>query len=449
MTDGTPFCWPHSAEPVASARRRVLMMTYFFPPSESVGAHRPEELYKRLPEFGWEPIAVVPEREGSPGGVVQTPDGSWMRKVESAPAGSPLLQARKGAGRLGSLMRIGKQLLRLLPPWHDEYAGWSYRAIARAIQEGRRRRVDVVWATCNPFTLAPSALHVARALGVPCVVDLRDAFPAYLHFPPGTNHWFFRAMREVEAVTVVAPCCATPELLAVRDDRPINLILSGAWQNERIPAQPCAQFRIIHAGSLYGGRRNPRALLQALALLAAEIPGFTTDARVRFIGRDAECVRGIPGYAEAAEMVEILGQTPYRQVVEMTSESSVLLIINGEGYEVDDPLPGKLFDYLPFDAPILAFGGAGGILAAALDWSGCGQWAGSVEAIAGFLRDCYAAWKTTGRVRAPRAPEALDYFSARRTAAEMAEVLNATVEDRPPSCNPGPPWAGAPPPPPQ
>jgi len=440
MMADSPFCWPQSAQP-AAVTRRVLMLSYFFPPSESVGAHRPAELYGRLPEFGWEPVAIVPEREGSPPGVIQTPDGSWMRRIEEAPAGSPLLQMRKGAGRLGSLVRVGKRLLRLFPPWHDEYAGWSYRVVGCAIEEGRRRKVDLVWATCNPFSLAPAALRVARALGVPCVIDLRDALPEYLHFPSGANHWFYRAMRGVDAVTAVAPCCATPELLVVRAGRPVSLILSGAWQAERIPAQPCPHFRLIHAGSLYGGRRNPEALLRALAMLAAEIPTFSADARVRFVGRDAPLMEGIPGYAEAAEMVEIFGQIPYRRVVEMTAESSVLLIINGDGYEVDDPLPGKFYDYLPFDAPILAFGGAGGILADALDWSGCGQWTGSVDAIVDFLHDCYTAWKTAGRVRAPRAPAALAYFSARRTAAETAEVLNATVEKREPACHPGPPWA--------
>lgn len=439
-------CYPVSA-PLAAPRRKVLMLAYYFPPHEAVGSHRPEELYRRLPEFGWETILITAEREGTPPGVIQTPDRSWMRKVEEAErsgfSGNPLLQpaVRRGKGRLKPLIAAAKGLLRLFPPWHDEYTGWSYRIADRAIEEGRRQRVDLVWATCNPFTLAPAALNIARALGVPCVIDLRDALPSYLSFPRGTGHWFYRALRRVDAVVSVAPCCLTPETLAVRGDRPIYQVISGAWRTERVPARKSDVFRIIHAGMLYRGQRRPEMLFQALAALAREFPEFHTDARLRFVGGETALIAQAPGYDEVAEMCELLPTTPYREVVEMMAESSVLLIINGDSYELLDPLPGKFYDYLPFEAPVLAYGGAGGALAEILAWSGSGQWMDSVAEITAFLRKYYLAWKADGVVRLPRDPAALDYLSARRMAAENAELFNALVEGRAPACRPKPPWA--------
>ena len=118
------------------------MLAYFFPPSEQVAAHRPVGLWRRLAEFGWEPVVLTAEREGTPPGVLQTPDGSWMRRVEEAQrqgvADNPLLhpRLRRGTGRLAPLIRAAKNFLRLFPSWHDEYTGWSYRLIDPAIAAG-------------------------------------------------------------------------------------------------------------------------------------------------------------------------------------------------------------------------------------------------------------------------------------------------------------------------
>ena len=164
---------------------------------------------------------------------------------------------------------------------------------------------------------------------------------------------------------------------------------------------------------------------------------------MRFVGSDAQAVCDIPGYDRVAEMVEVLPGTPYRQVVEMMAEASILLIINGEGFELEDAMPAKFFDYLPFTAPILSVGGVGGVQARVFAWSQSGTWAPSVAAIVDFIRQQYLLWKDTGQVRAPRNPAALEYFTQRRVAAECAEVFNAVVEARPVACHTHPPWENA------
>ncbi|MHB9109995.1 MAG: glycosyltransferase family protein [Armatimonadota bacterium] len=425
------------------------MLAYFFPPSEAVAAHRPAGLYRHLAAYGWEPIFITAEREGTPPGIIQTPDGSWMRRVEEARqrgfAGNPLLkpELRRGTGRLRPLIGAAKGLLRLFPPWHDEYTGWSYRLIARAIEEGRQRGVDLVWATCNPFTLAPAALQIARALKVPCIVDLRDALPEYLAIPRGTRHWFYRAMRQVDAVTVSAPSNANPELLSIRARQPIYHILSGSWLPGPVPASASPQFRLLHAGLLYGGKRNPAPLLRACAQLAREVPDFRRDARICFMGRDAACVTAIPEYGEVAEMCELPGPRPAAELQPMLAESSVLLIINGEEFELSDTVPAKLYELLAFDAPILSIGGAGGIQADLLAWCGCGRWTNAPAEIVDFLRAGYLRWKAEGLLTAPRNRAATAYLTQARMAAETAGVFSAVVEGRPVPCHPRPPWQGA------
>lgn len=423
------------------------MLAYYYPPSTAVAIHRPEGLCRHLPAFGWTPVMITPERAGSPAEVIQTPDRSFMRVLEeqrqrNQSAGMPVEPNWRQHQRWHTaFVQSVKRCVRQLPPWHDEYTGWSFRAINRAVAEGRQRKVDLVWATCNPFSLAPAALRIARALGVPCVVDLRDTLPSYLYLDYGAGHWFFQAMQHVDAVTLSAPSNAHPLLHAVYAGRPMYHILSGSWLAGAVPLARSTHFRLVHAGSLYGGQRNPQALLRACAELSDELPTFRRDARLCFIGPDADAVRQFPEYAQVGEICElVVGQSPAQQVQARLAEASVLLIINGGETELCDTVPAKLYELLCFDAPILSLGGVGGMHAELLRWCGCGRWTNDAAAMRDAIREWYLRWQVDGTVCAPRNPEATAYLTQARMAGEFAEVFSAVVEQRPVACRPAPPW---------
>jgi len=212
------------------------------------------------------------------------------------------------------------------------------------------------------------------------------------------------------------------------------------WQADPVPAQPSDRFTILHAGMLYGGERDPGPLLRAAAQLAAESDDFRAYARIHLLGADSAAVRQHPDYPSVAELCDLSGHTPYREVRALMATASVLLILMGEEWYLRDAVPAKLYDYLPFEAPILAIGGAQGVLAHLLKWSGAGSWATTPEAIADILRAHFQRWQADGVIRAHRRPEALDYLTQRRMAAEFAEVFNATVEHRPIACHSTAPW---------
>ncbi|HEY3417760.1 MAG TPA: hypothetical protein VGM23_12825, partial [Armatimonadota bacterium] len=169
-------------------------------------------------------------------------------------------------------------------------------------------------------------------------------------------------------------------------------------------------------------------------------PEFQQDCRLRVVGEDSHFLPLHPDYRAIEPLCELLPPAPYGQVVEMMAESSVLLIFNLPATTYDDPIPGKFFDYLMFEAPVLAVAGTRGIIGDVLAWTGCGTWAETPAAIADFLRPLYLAWKRDGVVRAPRLAAAVEYFTQRRMTAEYAEVLNAAVETRSPRCAESPPW---------
>lgn len=433
---------PIAAPATGRAPRRVLVLSYFFPPDFATAAHRAGGLYRHLAEFGWQPWVLTIDRGLTQPQVITTPDTSWTHRAQGGQPATTAIGHLSQLGTRRSALRWAKNLLRHLPRFHDGYAGWSYRLLPLAIAAGRAQGVELVMATCNPFTLAPVAVQVARALGVPCVVDLQDRLPDYLLHTAPARHWFYRAIAQADALTLAGASYVTPEMCRFHTARPIQSVLFGAWHTEPQPAQPAAQFTLLHAGMLYAGERNPEPLLRALARLADELPDFRRDCRLQMIGDDSGLVAQVPGFAPVAEMVELIGGTPYAEVVARMRQASVLLIIKGADPMHDNAIPAKLYDYLPFQAPVLAVGGSSGLLGDLLRWSGMGGWAGSLDEITARIRTHYLAWKAQGIVRVPRNPDALDYLSQRRMAAEFAEVFTATVERRPVQTRDHLPWEG-------
>jgi len=429
------ICWPATVEEATpSPSRRVLMLAYFFPPHSAVAAHRPEALFRYLPEFGWTPTVITATGEGADPAIIRTPDIARLRGMHGGvPAG-------KAPGRFAPLLRTAKKLLRYFPPWRDEYASWSNSLFAHGVAAAGVQHIDLVWATCNPFSLAPAAIRLAQALGVPCVVDLRDTFPAYLTHTTPARHWFYQAIREADVLTLSAPANATSDLLQARTGRRPTTIVSGMWLPEVVPASPVDTFRIFYAGALYSGTRDIRPLLTAMRDLAGELPEFRTQARLQIVGGESAGVALLPEYRDVAEMCELVGALPHRQVEGLMAEASVLTIIKGSGFEHEDALPAKFFDYLPYAAPIVAFGGISGLLGDFLRWSRSGVWMSTADELTVFLRTHYQAWCNAGIVIQPRLPAALEYFTQRRMAGEFAAIFTALADGRAPSCRERPLW---------
>lgn len=433
------FCWPCAVAPAAPTRR-ALLLSYYAPPHPSIATRRTEALYRWLREYGWEPIVLTVRRDGAPDDFIQTPDPSRTGKLAAQGQQAFSGSARKSPDWVNNLILTAKRLGRAWPPLHDDYVAWGQSILPTALEIGRERKVDLVWTTCSPFSLSVTAAQVAEALGVPCVVDLRDPLAEHLQYTRGQGHWFYRNLRHAGALTLATTSCATPALWRAWGDRPLAPILSGMWETERVPAQASDYFTILHAGTLYEGQRDPGPLFQAVAQLARDLPDFRRDARIRLVGLDSAAVTANPRFAPVAELCELIGQTPYQEIRTMMAAAATLLILMGDEWYLRDAVPAKLFDYLPFAAPVLAIGGQRGMLAELLAWAGCGTWASTPDAIAEVLHAHYVTWKTTGHARAPRHPDALEYLTQQRMAAECAEVFNATVEGRPITCWEHPPW---------
>ena len=388
-----------TTSPPPPARRhrtapRILIVAYHFPPEASIGTHRTLRLVRHLAECGWD-VTVLTGTQGTynsgcsidldllqrvPAGVrvVRAPVlrpidmlSSWAKKGTTqggraragsmSGAGAEPDAVRRPAGWVGRTRQRVDALTRI----PDGHAGWLLPAITIGLAQALRRWPDVIYSTAPPWTGQLVARALASVMNCAWVADFRDPWAR----APWREGWLPLARRAAEALETGVIRRADAVVFTTRTNldeysafyrgstaSKFHLVRNGCDASEFEGAaalQRDQRFTMLHAGSLYGGRK-PTALFNALASLRDR---GVIDARsfcFRQIGRVA-----LSGFDMAAEssrlgldgMVELAAAQPRKDILrEMVSASCLLLLQPGTTVSI----PGKLFEYFAAGRPILA-----------------------------------------------------------------------------------------------
>jgi glycosyltransferase involved in cell wall biosynthesis len=211
------------------------------------------------------------------------------------------------------------------------------------------------------------------------------------------------------------------EIRAYGPKAAITVIPNGADYDdfEGLDYNPADQFRITHAGSFFG-KRNPRPFLTALQESGLE------NVVARFVGeltaRDRE-------WAETLGLGERLELLPFgsrRRSLAYQRDSEALLLLLPEAGERGAPvLPGKLFEYLAAERPILAAVPPAGAAANLIREAEAGIVVApdDIRSIRDALVGLEARWRAGSLEGRPLTPELRDRISRRRRVGELSELL--------------------------
>jgi glycosyltransferase involved in cell wall biosynthesis len=327
--------------------RKLLILTYHFPPSSAVAVFRMLGFARHLPRCGWKVGVVAPPRV--PGEPV---DEALLERVPPATVVFPANYPRSPIARIARrLVFNGVWLPRALP------------AVHRAM---RVFKPDAVLTSGPPHCINLLGLLVKHLYGVPWVADLRDPWfsncdPEYGWFPGPRweRFWETRMMRAADVVLANTPlCCGGLRAAYPQHSSKIDFVTNG-FDPEFFP--PPAPLRtanpwltIVHAGEMYHGR-NPGPFFDALRLLEQARSPEQLPVRVRLLGRFTEdCFDPRPRFKQGGleHLVEVAGQVPYAEALQSMHRADILLLLDRPGKRVS--IPAKLFEYFGAARPILA-----------------------------------------------------------------------------------------------
>ena len=377
--------------PAAPSTRRLLVVSYHFPPDPAVGALRWRKLARFAAARGWE-LDVITRDPGElprtdPAGVAELPAEVRIHPVANPPAPWATLPSRlwrllprravasaTGRPAVASLAardlrwrpRERRDLSRMYFAWLDRHRGrrWGRAAAARARTLLTASHYEAVISCGPPHPSHPPIHDAARACGVPFVLDLRDPWSLLQRLPEAVASpvWLAFARRDETrcvrgAALIVTTTDAHRDALARAHPEVADRILTvrNGCDDDVLPVRPPnGRFAVRYAGSIYLDR-DPRPLFRAAARFVAAERLPPERFRLEFMGEVA-LHDGIPLDTLAREegvdqYVECRPPAPRHEALEFLAGASVLALLPQDS---DLAIPAKVFEYLRYPAWLLA-----------------------------------------------------------------------------------------------
>ena len=432
--------------------KRVLVITYYWPPSGGSGVQRWVKFAKYLPGEGWLPVIFTPEdpdftsRDETLGEEIPPevevikrpivePYGLYRRFIGISPRASlgrddrvtPISSGKKSFKEKISLWVRGN----LFVP--DPKILWvrpSVRFLKKYLKE---HPVDVIVTTGPPQSMHLIGLEVHKATGIPWVADFRDPWTRHYSLPflPLTKRTWRKLKNEEQAVLDNSTEILTVTSFVQKDYQaqtktPVAMITNG-FDGDDYTGEPVMDgfFNITQTGSLTADG-NPTVLWNVLGDLAGKDESFRQALRIRLTGIiDKEVIDAIINAGLKENLIN-LGYCSHKEAIMEQQKASVLVLPLRDAPEMKTILPGKVFEYLAARKPILGFGQTDGAQAEILSETGAGVMADwdDAELVRSFIIDQYKH-HLAGEIPAPKGD--IDKYSRRNLTKRLAALLDKVI----------------------
>lgn len=434
---------PNRLPGAIKAVRRVLIVSYYFPPRPGVASLRLRGLAKYLPEFGWEPVILTAKLPGVPEPqyhVIETsyPGDAvsiWKGRLGLAP--DKMFQEQIGIPRAlredrNSFTGRAVNLARGVIAYPDDQKHWYPVAVREGDELLKNRRFDALLSSSGPVTCHLIAKELKKKHGIPWVADFRDLWTQNHYYPYVMARLLIERRLEINTlsdadhlVTVSEPLAQKLRLL--HRGKPVTAILNGYDPDEAVEGALTKEFTITYAGQLYQGKRDPAPLFRAIAELITERRLDRRDVKVCFYGASEYWLeRDVKRFA-LEDLVSLYPRVPRNEVLNMQRESQILLLLNWDDPKEIGVYTGKVFEYLAARRPILSVGGPKSVVAELLEETDAGIYVAEYLQIKHALIKFYEQYKAYGYIPYKGREERIDKYSHREMARRFAVTLNLVV----------------------
>jgi len=427
--------------------KKVLIITYYWPPMGGGGVQRWLKTTKYLREYDWEPIIFTTQNgEASvvdEGMLKEIPKGIEIVRV---PIWEPFGLYKKLTGKKkeeklvpGTASSKNKSFIHGLSVWvrgnvfiPDARKFWVKPSVKYLNNYLKENKVDAIVSTGPPHTTHLIALNIIKKHHIPWLADFRDPWTNidFYHQLKLTN-WADQKHKRLElevlnkANQVITVSWSWAKDFYEISNRMPMVITNGYDPEDFIKAESITldkKFTITHAGSL-NDDRNPHALWEALSELIIEIEGFTSNLEIKLIGQVASAVITEINQFGLNNNLNKIDNLPHAKVVMELMKSQVLLLPLNNTPNIDGVVPGKLYEYIGANRPIICIGKPTGDASKIINDTNAGNVSDftDVASLKETIKEYYDAYKKNALTI-----ESKDYekYSRKLLAGQIAEELN-------------------------
>ena len=429
--------------------KKVLLITYYWPPCGGIGVLRCLKFAKYLRKYGWEHIIFTADDAHYPSldfsNDKDIPEGIQVlkQKIWEPYHIYKYITGQKPDANVNNVFYASEKktgLMHNLSVWirsnffiPDARALWIKPSVKYLLVWLKDNPVDAIVSNGPPHSNTRIATLLKKATGIPWLADFQDPWSQVDYFSMlKLTRWgrqkHLRMEQEVfqfaDAISIVGPTWKKDlESIGARD---VQVLPWGFDREDFKNLAPINEpgFSCTHTGIL-GLDRNPTELWDALQQLEAENPALFNEFHAHLIGLIDSSVQAETKHRGLDKKIKITGAVERSTALAFTQGSSFLLLVLNRQENATGRIPGKFFEYLASGRPILAIGPAHSDVASLMEASKAGYYIafGDVAGCKTALENLYNAYQK-GRLKGAAEVD-IQAFSNEVSTQKLANLLNS------------------------
>jgi len=357
--------------------KKVLIITYYWPPAGGPGVQRWLKFVKYLQDFDIEPIVYIPENPDYPildeSLLKEIPKGITIlkkrifepyflakvfSKKETSTISSGIIKEAKSQNFLQKLFLYIRGNF-FIPDARKFWVKPSVNFLSEYLSENK---IDTIITTGPPHSLHLIGLGLKKKLDLKWFADFRDpwteiGYHKKLKLSASAEAKHIALEREVltSADHIITTSFATQREFKSKTVKPVTVITNGYDLIDNEFSELDKKFSLAHIGSLLSGR-NPKNLWKALKELTSENINFKEDLVLKLVGTVSNDVLDSIKEQNLEGYLELPGYVSHSEANKIQQTSQVLLLLEIDSSETKGIIPGKVFEYMAAKRPILALG---------------------------------------------------------------------------------------------
>lgn len=413
--------------------KKVLMISYAYPPVATIASLRSGKMAKYLPDFGWEPVVLTaasqtpqigPRDELKYGSIIRTNDFYLYEEMEKITKRIKQIfcfkrfMNRKNGKRSSTIQKRAFErdrhlairelyfnILVNIAAFPDPTNGWYFIVRKNHRELLRNMNIDLVFSTSGPFTSHLIANFLALKFRVPWVADFRDLWTQGYVF----KRWFpfnllerkleTHTIRKCDIITTVSHDFANK--LSEIHKKDIGVVMNGFDEEDYSISsfQKNDRLTFVYTGNIYEDKQDPVPFFAAIKTIVANGIIGENEISVDFYGRKHAWIEKIVNDMRISHIVRFHGYIPFRECIRKQANADTLLMLHSKSANEKAWIPAKLFEYMGARRPIISVGCGEGPVGKILSETGAGSAINETGKIVEALTESVSCWKTGGYLK--------------------------------------------------
>ncbi|MEO8087652.1 MAG: glycosyltransferase family 4 protein [Bacteroidota bacterium] len=366
-------------------KRKILILSYYWPPSGGAGVQRILKFAKYLPQFGFKPYVITVDGQVASYPILDTsllnevPAGLEVLRTNSFEPLNMLTKLTGNKAPYGGFAnkdkdKFSQRVLRFvrgnffIP---DARKGWVKHAYAKAAELIEAEKINTLLISSPPHSSQLIGLKLKKKFPqLKWIADLRDPWTDIFYYNDMLHTKMALAkdaafekqvVEQADELIVVSKPILTNYLSKSNliDEKKIHVIPNGFDEDDFPPGKQSINeaFTITYVGTI-ADIYNPKMFFECLAMAMASHPD--KKIKLRFVGGRTENIISMVRENKLDDITEFVPHVKHETAIGYMTSSDALLLVIPDVPDSHGILTGKLFEYMAAKRPIICIGARNG-----------------------------------------------------------------------------------------